>query len=541
MSKKMRIRPDVVLASAMIFILAIMALLVVFFDITGADGVGFLAAPISLFIIAYCVFICAFESTTREMVRQRLSRGQMLSAKKNVRQLMIISVVFGIVLSLMVAVFAIVFAQFVFHSPRSFYVLLLVSPAFLFLSIQGVLRGYLSGSGFAIVSVVSDAILTIITVITIFFLSNAIYDYGKKVDALMHVNDIAPAYGAIGAALGISLSSIISFIFVVIMVLIRRNDLNELTESSAPVNLKQKNECVKDLIISGIIASTGGLLLFIDECIYLNVAHHLHPQESNIDNWGIYIGQCVALVVFFVFASSIPFVKSWFGVHISIVKKDYKAARVRLQSLIHFEAMLIFPIVIWMMILAKTFNTVIFGKSNEAGIDMVILSIPIIIPGAIIVFQTFLLKQLKNNLIMMSNLILGVVIHLVVLMAMSYAGGFGIHASIAAFAAMFIIQGILGMIEIKVMLDVNFMMVRNIVMPLVAATLAGLVALLIDRLLVNLIGEILTLIIAIVLAFVLYMLLLIVLKSVNRYEVERMPLGDYFAIVSDRIYGDSNR
>ncbi|MCR5344305.1 MAG: hypothetical protein K6E70_13185 [Butyrivibrio sp.] len=535
MSKKFKIRPDVVLASGMIFILSIMALLIVFFDLTGSDGVGFLAAPIILFMIAYCVFICAFETTTKEMVRNRLYRGQMNCARKNVKQLMIISFVGGLVISLLMAGLSIVFANLVFHSPRSFYVLLMASPAFLFLSIQGVLRGYLSGSGYALVSVISDAILTVITLATTFVMSNAVYDYGKKVDALMHVNDIAPAYGAIGAAIGISLSALISLIFVTIMFLLRKRDLQEIAEESTPVVNNQKNECVNNLIVNCLIAATTGILVFIDECVYLNVAHKLHPNDNNINNWGIYIGQCVAVVIFFVFITALPFVKSWYGVHVSIVKKDYKAARGRLQHLIHFEAMLIFPVVIWIMLLAHTFNTVIFGKSNEAGVDMVIMAIPVVIPGAVIIFQSFLLKQLKNKVVMIGNLLVGVIVHIAVLLAMSYAGGFGIHASIAAFAAMFVVQGILGILEIKVMLDVNLMMIRNILLPLIAAVISGLAALLIDRLLVNVIGEILTFIIAVAVAFLVYMILLIVLGSVNRYEVERMPLGDYFALVSDMI------
>ncbi len=540
MSKKFRIRPDVVLSSGMIFILAIMALLVAFFDMAGADGVGFLAAPISLFMVAYLVFICAFENTTREMVKNRLHRSQMLSARKNVRQLMFISFGVGLFCTLFSAGISIVLANPVFHSPRSFYVLLLVSPVFLFLSIQGVLRGYLSGSGFAIVSIISDAILTCITVVSTFVLSNAVFDYGKKVDALMHIDDIAPAYGAIGACLGIAISSLISFLFVTIMFLIRKKDLNEKTQDSIPVNDNHKNECVNDLITNCIIAAATGLLVLADECVYLNVAHKLHPMEDNIDNWGIYIGQCVAVVVFFVFITALPFVKSWYGVHVSIMKKDYKSARVRLQSLVHFEAMLIFPVVIWIMLLANTFNTVVFGKSNDAGVDMVILAIPVVIPAAIIVFQSFLLKQLKNKFVMAMNLIIGAIIHFAVLLAMSYIGGFGIHASIAAFAAMFVVQGILGLLEIKVMLDVNLQMVRNILMPLIAAAGSGLIALLIDRILVNIIGEILTLFICVVVAFVIYMLLLIVLRSVNRYEVERMPLGDYFALVSDMVNGERN-
>ena len=540
MSKKFRIRPDVVLSSGMIFILAIMALLVVFFDMAGADGVGFLAAPIALFMIAYCVFICAFETTTREMVKNRIHRSQMLYAKKNVRQLMIISFCIGLFCTVLCAGISIILANFVFYSPRSFYVLLLVSPVFLFLSIQGVLRGCLSGSGYAVVSIISDAILTLITVISTFILSNAVYDYGKKVDALMHVDDIAPAYGALGAALGITVSSLISFIFVVIMFLIKKNELEQIAEESIPVTNNHRNECVQELIMNCLIAATSGVLVFIDECVYLNVAHKIHPNENNIDNWGIYIGQCVAVVVFFVFITALPFIKSWYGVHVSIVKKDFKAARTKLQNLVHFEAMLIFPVVIWLMLLANTFNTVVFGKSNDAGVDMVVLAIPVVIPGAVIVFQSFLLKQLKNKLVMGINLVIGVVAHIVVLLTMTYIGGYGIHASIAAFAAMFVVQGILGLFEIKVMLDVNLQMFRNILMPLVAAVCSGLLALLIDKIFVNLIGEILTFIICVVVAFVAYMLLLILLRSVNRYEVEKMPLGDYFALVSDMVNGGRN-
>jgi hypothetical protein len=104
----------------------------------------------------------------------------------------------------------------------------------------------------------------------------------------------------------------------------------------------------------------------------------------------------------------------------------------------------------------------------------------------------------------------------------------------AAFFGMILVQAVLGFFELKVMLDYKQEIIRNLLKPLLAAGVSGLLALLLDRIFVNLIGEVLTLLIAIILSYLLYMVLLILLKSVNRYEIERMPFGDYFALLADR-------
>ena len=58
------------------------------------------------------------------------------------------------------------------------------------------------------------------------------YKYGLKVNALMHVEDIASAYGAIGAAFGITVSCLVSLLFLVIMALIKKSELKRLAENS---------------------------------------------------------------------------------------------------------------------------------------------------------------------------------------------------------------------------------------------------------------------------------------------------------------------
>ncbi|MCR5656184.1 MAG: hypothetical protein K6G06_01865 [Butyrivibrio sp.] len=535
MDKKVRIRPDVAMASSFISTALIMLLCVVFYKITGKEGAGFLSAPISLFIIALCVFIFAFESVTKEMVRGRIRRGQMLNAKKNVRQFMLISFATGIVFAVIVAAFSKVISDYVFHSPRNFMVLVIMAPVFVFLSIQGVCRGYLSGAGFSFVSVVSNIILVVVTYACSLILSHLSYSYGMKVNALMHVDDIASAYGAVGAAVGISVGGLISLVFVIIVMLLRRNDLKSLADESAPVKLEHKNECIFDLAVNILLFATFGILLFLDQCVYMSIANKIHPSEDNVASWGIYFAQCAVMVSVVVFLTAVPFLKSWFGVHVAIAKKDYKAARGRLQKLVHFQAMLIFPVVLWIMVLAKTLTTIIFGKSDDAAINMIVYAIPVAIFGEIFLFQIFILRQLKNYMVLLFNVVIGIIVHVAVLLVMTIGFSMGIHASIAAFFGMFFVQAIIGYFELKFMLDYRQEFLRTIFLPFICAGISALITLAVDRIFVNLVGEILTLVVSILFAFISYMVLLIVLKSVNRYEVEKMPFGDQFALLSDKM------
>lgn len=534
MNKSRRIRPDLVLSSGMFTIGAMMVLCIIFYMITGAEGVGYLSAPVALFLMGYGILIASFEIVTRDMVRIHLAKGHMKEAQKKLRQLMLVSFGVGAGLALLCAAFSSVFANMVFHSSRSFYVLFAIAPVLLFLSVQGVLRGYLAGAGFLSASLFSNAILVVITYVLFMLFSGAAYNYGLKVNALMHVEDIASVFGAIGAAFGITVSSLVSLLFVIVMVLVKRRELKRLSENSIIEKATRDHGFMLDLVPMWLIFGQGGLLMFIDECVYMAVADSIHSSENNISNWGIYIGQCLALTVLILFFSAIPFIKSWYGVKISIIKRDFKAARAKIQNLMHFEAMLIFPIVIWIMVLSGTITALIFGKTNVSAVNMIVLTLPIALPGAFLIFQTFLLVQLKNNILLTFNAVLGIVVHIVILVVMSTAFKFGIHASMAAFFGMILIQAVLGFFELKVMLDYKQEVVRNILKPLLAAGLSGLLAMIIDRALVNLIGEVLTLIIALILSYLLYMAALIFLKSVNRYEIEKMPFGYYFAILADR-------
>ncbi len=537
MEKKAKLRPDVVLSSGFLSISAIMILCIVFYKITGAEGVGFLAAPLALFLLAYGMQIISFETVTRDMVKGHMHRKQMRTANKNVKRLLLISFISGLVIAIICAAFSNLFAKAVFHSTRSFFVLFMIAPIFLFMSIQGVLRGYLCGAGFSAASVFSNLIMVVITCVLSILFSNLTYEYGLKVNALMHVDDIASAYGAIGATLGITISCMISLLFVLIMVLVHKNELKSMSENDAPMADKHQERYYLDIIPNWLIFAQSALLLFVDECVYLTVAGKLHPEEDNIENWGIYIGQCVSVTILLIFICAVPFLKSWYSVHVSIVKREYKIARFKIQNLVHFESMLIFPIVIWIMVLASTITAILFGKTNESAVNIIVLTIPLAIPGAFLLFQTFLLVQMKNKILLGFNAVIGIIVHMVVLILMSTTFKFGIHASMAAFAAMIVIEAILGFFEIKMMLDYDQDIVRNILKPLLAAGVSGLVAMALDRLFVNLIGEILTLIISLIIAYLVYMVLLIVIRTVNRYELEKMPFGDQFALIYDRLNG----
>nr|MCR4902650.1 oligosaccharide flippase family protein [Butyrivibrio sp.] len=421
------------------------------------------------------------------------------------------------------------------NSTRSFYVLFMIVPMLVFISIQGVIRGYLSGAGFLSSSLYSNLILIVMSYVLSIVFSRIAYNYGIKINALMHVDDIACVYGAIGATLGISASCFISLIFILIMYLVHRGELKALTDKSIPEKNGRNWKCSADIIPSCLLFAQGGFLLFLDECIYLSAANRIHPGENNIENWGLYVGQCISLSVILIFISGLPFLKSWYGIHYGIVKKDFKVVKSRITDLIHFESMLIFPMVLWVMILAGTITNIVFGKTTDAAVNMIVLTVPIAMPGAFLIFHMFLLLHLKNNLLVAVNSVMGIVVHLVAVIIMTFAAGLGIHASMGAFFLSAIAIVILGIFEVKIMFDLKSDIFRIVLKPLLAAGISSVLCLLIDRLLVNLIGEVLTFIIAIIISYLAYMVLLIVLKAVNRYEVERMPFGDYFALLVDRI------
>ncbi len=532
---KKKIRPDAVLASSFFTISAIMLLCIVFYKITGAEGAGYMSAPIALFLFSYGALVIPFESVTRDMVKSHISRGKVNDVKKNFHKILLVSFVTGLILSLICAAFSGIFSNAVFHSTRNFYVLFMIVPMILFVSVQGVFRGYLSGAGFMASSLVSNFIIVGMSYILSITFSGIAYSYGKRINALMHVDDIASAYGAIGAALGVSISCFVSLLFIIIMYLIHKKEIEEVTDTSKGQMNAGNWEFAIDIIPNSLLFCQGGLLLFIDECVYLGIANKLHPDENNIENWGVYLAQCVAIASVLAFTLSIPFMKSWYGTFFSIVKRNFKSARIKIEALFHFESMLFLPVVIMVMVLSRTITNIIFGKTNDAAVNMIAFTVPVILPGALLLFIMFLFVRLKNYILIGVNATVGTIVHIVSLIICTKLAKLGIHSSIVAFDAGILVMTIFAFFELKVMFDLKMDILRDIVKPAIAAGISGILCLIINNMLVNLIGEILTFIIASVLSYILYMVLIIVLKAADKYEIEKMPFGDQFAVLADRI------
>jgi len=63
--------------------------------------------------------------------------------------------------------------------------------------------------------------------------------------------------------------------------------------------------------------------------------------------------------------------------------------------------------------------------------------------------------------------------------------------------------------------------------------ITGVVVYFADKILINVIGEILTLFVCIFIWYILYIILLLILRAIDEYEAENLPLGGMIAILAN--------
>jgi O-antigen/teichoic acid export membrane protein len=524
-----RIRPDILTAALYWSVVIIMVYNVASNRIIGDKGAYYVAAPFALMCLFYCGIILACQKAVYVMVRLRARRSQYLNAEDNMQRSLRIFGAAGLLCAVLVFVLGYSFGEKLFGTDKGVFQMAITAVCVAIMGIQGVMRGYLQGIGYTRPILISDLIISVVSLISGLLLSAGLYNYGLKVNSIFHVDEYSAVYGSSGIMLGCLIGIFAGFLQILISYNIRRSEIKEFVKGGAPRYLDSKNDVFSGFRIILLMYITPALVAVVDEAYYVIHTRRVHEDVDFITNYGIYSGKILSSVALLTLLCCVPFIKFWNRVMARIERDEYEGARDRFKRLIHYASLLVIPAGVFVLAIPDTVLVVLFGKSSDLADKLMMIGGVTIMAASVAVFFSWLLNHMGRSLLIILNVGIGWGVHLVLLLLFVTVLDIGVYGVLTALLLALIAYDVLCAVMIFRYLKLKRHILNMLVPPLFASAGAGFVVFLLNMLLVNVIGNLLTMLLGIVVFFVVYMLLLIVSRGLKTDELDRVPLGFLFA------------
>lgn len=506
----------------------------------GDKGIGFFAGAMELFTVISVVFTYGFSRALAVQMKYRARRDMYKSAGRVYRNVMIITIAAGGLLAAGMLVFSEQTAGILLLEPRAYLAVTAAAPAVLLAAVMGVMRGYFQGMGTMVPTVHSRLVEKIIQFGASLLLCSAFYAYGEKVAALRKTPEFAPAYGAMGAALGLTVACGFGILHMVLMRMVYaktfkqqlERDSSKYAESGAQIFLVFFQTALPYLLC----ALLYNMNYLIDQRIFNYAMNRKEKGSIRVAHWGIYYGKytavigIAAVVCAFLAASGVPKIVQLQE------KQEGREAQFRFGNLMHFLAILTIPCAVWLAVLAEPLVGVLFTGDQKTAVSLIRTgsAVVVLFPFAHL-FMNILQRTRKQRTVIFGGLA-AFLLHLAALLLFVTVTDMGIHAAACGTMVFWLTVCVAGFIGVSGYLRYSPDWIRFFAIPAAAACVAGLLALLICRLLLGVAGNAVTLLVCLLVCLAVYNGLLFLFKAVKEEELREMPGGGFLLRLWERTH-----
>lgn len=496
----------------------------------GDEGVGLFAAAFEIFALSTLLFSHGISRTMTGMIRYRVKRAQYKSARRVFDVSFKLSMLISIALAAILAVMAGIIADTLILEPMSKKAVLAVAPVIVLSAIVNVFRGYFNGNGFGVLVVHSQYIEKISMLIFSVLGARFMYDYGLKVSALLRLDTVAYAYGALGAVIGMMLSELFTLIYLLLIFALYSGTWKKQLEQDSARRTEGSGEIMGMFFSSGfpiaLIVIVCNSFMLIEQRFFNYCMNRMELDAQRAGVWGSYYGKFAALTgigTALVCLALYGFV----GKIVSAYdKEEYHMMRDRIDSAVKTMCTIAIPIAVFMAVMAEVLVNGMYQGENE-------LAVSILRRGTVIVFfyaAAYLFGQLMLKIHMAKEFLIAlavsVILHLAALFLMVRVGLMGVEGVVYSLIIFVGTLAVLCFIFVARRLKYRQEWLYSFLFPALSACIAGLVAMLLKKLLLAAVGNLATLLISGLIAAVLYIIFLMVLRVLDEGELSRLPFGN---------------
>ncbi len=505
----------------------------------GNIGNGYYSTGYQIYALLLTISSIGIPNVISKLVSEREAVGNHNGAYKIFKTALYLFTIIGLIFSLLLFFGADFIATKFLNVPDVKYVLKVLAPAIMFVSMSSVLRGYFSGLGTMKQTSISQSLEQFFNcVLSITFVYALI---GRE-----------PYIMAAGGNLSTTLAVIISFIYLVVIYKINKKNLPKEEKFSIVKERKDIIKMVKTILALSIPMTFGSVISVVNSVIdtatisnfiqqaYINII----PTKAALEEKAMELAGLLSkvetitnlpLAVNLAFCTAlVPEISS------SIARKDKKSAENRMTFSIFASILIILPCAVGLSVLAGPILKLLYPTASDGALLLQLATVQMILNALNNTINGGLYGVNKAYVPAVSILI-GCIVKFILNTILISNPNINVYgAEISSFVCQ-LIAFIISFTILKKNLNVNIKFTKNILKPVIATGIMGLSAFLIYRLCECIIPLSISTIISIIIAVLVYAVCIFTMRILNEEEIKMMPFGDklYEKLVKFKIYKEN--
>lgn len=498
-------------------------------NIIGDEGNGYYSCAFEVYSMLLLISSYSLPTAVSKLVASRNAKGQKKNAYKIYKCALIFALTVGIIVSIVTYFGADIMAGSMMNQPMSAIALRVLAPAIFIVAIMGVMRGYYQGLGTMMPTVFSQVIEQIINAIVSIAAAAYLYNYGKKIDNLLYTKSYASAYGAAGGTLGTVFGALFGMLFLIFVsmgykrVIQKqiRKDKSGIRESYAqifPVLIMT----IMPIIFSTAVYNISGI---VDQAVFNHILENQGVSSSARSSlWGIYSGKYKLLTNVPVALANALASSTVPALTAAIAHRDDEMVSFRISSSIKFTMLLVIPCAVGFTVLASPILQLLFNDSRQLPAKLLMVGSVSVVFYSLSTLSNGILQGINKMNIPVRNAIISLIIHIICLVAMLFAG-WGVYAVVYANIIFALIMCILNNLAISKNVKYAQEFKKTFLIPLLSALIMGIVVFGAYKLFFLILNNSISCLLSIGIGAVVYFVTLLLLKGVSEEELIEMPMG----------------
>lgn len=526
-------------------------------NMLGGTGLSYFNCAYAIFLPVYAISITGLPTAVSRMVAENAALGKYKNVRKIRKAALIGFSVIGLFCTILITVLAVPFSKYV-QNEKALPALLAMAPCIFFGAVMSVYRGYYEGLRNmtpTAVSQVAEALAKLICGLGFAILVTKYADYeytlgntvfGVKCTSRQQLLDVSLPYMAAAAILGVTFSSVVACVYLVVRNRIKGDGITE------AMLVKDKSEerlrtLFKSLMIIVFPIALGSAVTNLTSVIDLATITRLfkkimdsypdviYNQYSNVMSetvtsdklpnfiYGSFTG--LAITIF----NLIPSLTSMFGKGIlpSLAEawtvNDKKTVNKNVTAVVFITSLIAIPAGIGLFVLAEpVLNLLYFSRPAEVAVSL--LSMKILGLGVIFLSISIpcfaILQATGHSALPVKIMFIGVIIKLAANIILMSVPEINIAGAAAATTICYLVICIISLINVSKLTKTKFDFSKIFIKPSFAAILCGATAYLSDTVLSSLTTSRITVLISIACGACVYILALFLLNVTDKNGIK---------------------
>lgn len=490
-------------------------------NIIGSEGVGYyqVAYPIYTFLLSFSA--AGFPTAISKLVSEKRARGNIRGGHRVFQVSFGILAVLGLVSFLVLGLGARFLVNHFIKSPNSYYAVLALAPALLFIPLMAAYRGYFQGLKDMTPTAVSQVIEQIGRVVLGLGLATFLLSRGTE-------------YAAAGASFGATAGGIAGLITMLVIYLRQKNKILSEFQPIEQYEEESVGRITKDLLRIALPITLGAAVLplinMIDSMVVLRRLQAIgfsYEQANSL--FGQLTGMAVTLIQLppvltaALSMSIVPVIAE------SMVKKEIKSVQSDVKSAFRVSLLIGLPSFVGLAVLSTPIMTMLFPKEPaSAGQVLLFLSFATL-SLSLVQTLTGILQGIGKPEIPVVNLMIGALSKLVVTYTLTGIPWLNVRGAALGTVTAYTVATILNLIAVKKYTKVKFEFVQFALKPIISVGTMGVIVYLAYSLVYPILGNTLSTVISIAVGGTIYGLMLLITGTIVEEDFALLPKGDKLA------------